>query len=68
MLSGIKVRWAAGGSAGLLFLFATAMTISGLPQASWAVYVLSAAAFALTTTDASLFSVDSLMTSNEPTR
>jgi hypothetical protein len=34
----------------LLFLFAAAMTMSGLPQAEWAVYVQSAEAFALTTT------------------
>jgi len=58
MLLGIKTRWAAGGSAVLLCLFATAMTISGLSQASWAVYVLSAGALALATTDASLLSVD----------
>ena len=63
MLLGIKTRWASGGSAVLLCLFATAMTISGLSQADWAVYVLSAGAFALATTDASLLSVDSFMAS-----
>jgi hypothetical protein len=39
------------------------MTISGLSQASWAVYVLSAGAAALTTADASLLSVDSVLAS-----
>jgi thiosulfate dehydrogenase [quinone] large subunit len=63
MLLGIKTRWAAGGSALLLCLFATAMTISGLSQAEWAVYVLSAGAFALATSDASLLSVDSFIAS-----
>jgi putative oxidoreductase len=61
MLFGIKTRWATRGSAALLFLFATAMTISGLSQAEWAVYVLSAGALALATTDASLLSVDSVI-------
>lgn len=61
MLLGIKTRWAAAGSALLLCLFATAMTISGLSQAEWAVYVLSAGAFTLATTDASLLSVDRLV-------
>src|SRR5262245_2146767 len=64
ILFGIKTRWAAAGSAVLLFLFATAMTISGLSQAGWAVYVLSAGALTLATTDASLLSVDSLIASN----
>jgi uncharacterized membrane protein YphA (DoxX/SURF4 family) len=68
ILFGIKTRWAAGGSAVLLFFFATAMTISGLSQAEWAVYVLSAGAFALTTTDASLLSVDRLMAPTEASR
>ena len=63
MLFGINTRWAARGSAALLFLFATAMTISGLSQAEWAVYVLSAGALALSTTDASLLSVDSVIAS-----
>jgi putative oxidoreductase len=66
ILLGIKTRWAARGSAVLLFLFATAMTISGLSQATWAVYVLSAGAFALATSDASLLSVDSFVASPEP--
>jgi hypothetical protein len=34
------------------------MTTSGLSQASWAVYVLSAGALVLATTDASFLSVD----------
>jgi uncharacterized membrane protein YphA (DoxX/SURF4 family) len=63
MLLGIKTRWASAGSAVLLCLFATAMTMSGLSQAEWAVYVLAAGAFALATTDASLLSVDSVMAS-----
>jgi uncharacterized membrane protein YphA (DoxX/SURF4 family) len=61
MLLGIGTRWAAAGSAVLLCLFATAMTISGLSQATWAVYVLSAGALVLATTDASLLSVDRAM-------
>jgi hypothetical protein len=44
------------------------MTISGLSQAEWAVYVLSAGAFALTTTDASLLSVDRLMAPTKASR
>jgi uncharacterized membrane protein YphA (DoxX/SURF4 family) len=63
MLLGIMTRWAAAGSAVLLFLFATAMTASGLSQAEWAVYVLSAGAFALATIDASFVSVDRLLAS-----
>jgi uncharacterized membrane protein YphA (DoxX/SURF4 family) len=61
ILLGFKTRWAAAGSSALLFLFATAMTVSGLSQAEWAVYVLSAGAFALATIDASFLSVDRLL-------
>ena len=61
ILLGFKTRWAAAGSAVLLFFFATAMTISGLSQAEWAVYVLSAGAFALATIDASFVSVGRLL-------
>ena len=41
----------------------TLNAISGLSQAGWAVYVLSAGALVLATTDASLLSVDSLIAS-----
>jgi uncharacterized membrane protein YphA (DoxX/SURF4 family) len=68
LLLGIKTQWVAGASAALLFLFATAMTISGLSQASWAVYVLSAGAVALTTADSSLLSVDGLLALREVPR
>jgi uncharacterized membrane protein YphA (DoxX/SURF4 family) len=63
ILLGIKTRWSAVGSGVLLFFFATAMAISGLSQAEWAVYVLSAGAFALATIDASFLSVDRLLAS-----
>jgi len=62
MLLGIRVRFAAVGSGVLLFMFATAMTISGLSQFEWAVYVLAAGSLALATVDASLLSVDSILT------
>ena len=68
MLLGIKTRWAAGGSAALLLLFAAAMTMSGVSQAGWAVYVLSAGALALTRSNASSLSVDSLMALAEASR
>jgi uncharacterized membrane protein YphA (DoxX/SURF4 family) len=58
MILGLETKWAAAGSAILLCLFATAMTGSGLSHASWAVYVLSAGALVLATTDASVLSVD----------
>jgi uncharacterized membrane protein YphA (DoxX/SURF4 family) len=54
MLLGIQTRWACAGSAILLFLFATAMTISRLSQFEWAVYVLSFGSWALATVDASM--------------
>jgi putative oxidoreductase len=60
MLLGISTRNAAIGSAILFFLFATAMTISGLSQFAYAVYLMSAAALSLATVDASLLSVDTL--------
>ena len=60
LLLGFRIRWSALVSAGLLFLFATAMTISGLSQFSYGVYAMSAGAWALSTVDASCISVDSL--------
>lgn len=60
MLLGIFIRSAAIGSAVLLFLFATAMTISGLSQFAYAVYLMSAGALSLATVDASFLSVDAL--------
>jgi uncharacterized membrane protein YphA (DoxX/SURF4 family) len=58
MLLGIRIRWAAAGSAALLFLFATAMTISGLSQFAYGVYMVCAGAATLSVTDASLISFD----------
>lgn len=60
MLLGISIRKAALGSAILLFLFATAMTISGLSQFSYGVYLMCAGALALSTTGAPLLGLDSL--------
>ncbi len=45
----------------LLFLFGTAMTISGFSQFAYGVYLMAAGALALSTVDASLLSVDSLL-------
>src|SRR5262249_28114306 len=50
---GMRVRLAALASGILLFMFATAMTISGLTQFDWAVYVLSMGGLTLATVDAS---------------
>lgn len=58
MLLGIRIAWAAAGSAGLLFLFATAMTISGLSQFSYGVYMMCAGAAVLSVVDASFLSFD----------
>jgi hypothetical protein len=60
LLLGFRIRWFALVSAGLLFLFASAMTISGLSQFSYGVYAMSAGAWAVSTVDASCISVDSL--------
>jgi uncharacterized membrane protein YphA (DoxX/SURF4 family) len=65
MFFGFKTRWASAGSAILLFLFATSMVVSGLSQFEWAVYVLAAGAFMLTTVDATLLSIDSTMPGKE---
>jgi uncharacterized membrane protein YphA (DoxX/SURF4 family) len=65
MFFGLKTRWVSAGSAVLLFMFATSMVISGLSQFDWAVYVLSAGAFILATVDATLLSIDSIMTWKE---
>jgi uncharacterized membrane protein YphA (DoxX/SURF4 family) len=61
MLIGLKVRLAATGSALLLFVFATAMVLSGLSQFQYAVYLMSVTAWALATIDASVFSVDAYL-------
>jgi uncharacterized membrane protein YphA (DoxX/SURF4 family) len=55
---GIRIRWAATGAAALLFLFATAMTISGLSQFAYGVYMMCAGAATLSITDASFMSLD----------
>lgn len=61
MLLGIRIRYATIGSAILLFLFATAMTISGLSQFSYGVYLMCAGALSLATIDASFLSIDALL-------
>jgi putative oxidoreductase len=61
MLLGISIRNAAIGSAILLFLFATAMTVSALSQFAYGVYLMSAGALSLATIDASFLSVDALI-------
>ena len=61
LLFGICLPFAAIGSAILLFLFATAMTISGFSQFSYGVYLMAAGALALSTVDASLLSVDAFL-------
>ncbi|HMI57075.1 MAG TPA: hypothetical protein VK511_03420 [Gemmatimonadaceae bacterium] len=60
MLAGVRVRLASVGSALLLFTFATAMVMSGLSEMQYGVYLMSIAAWALATTDASALSVDKL--------
>jgi putative oxidoreductase len=60
LLFGVEIHFAALGSAALLFLFGTAMTISGFSQFSYGVYLMAAGSLALSTVDASLLSVDSL--------
>lgn len=61
LLLGWRIRWFALGSAALLFLFATAMTISGFSQFAYGVYAMAAGAWALSTVDASLISVDGML-------
>ena len=60
MLLGVRVRFASVGSALLLFIFATAMVLSGLSQLQYGVYLMSIAAWTLATVDASALSVDSI--------
>ena len=61
LLFGIYLSFAAIGSAILLFLFATAMTISGFSQFSYGVYLMAAGALALSTVDASSLSLDAFL-------
>lgn len=61
MLLGVRVPFASLGSALLLFTFATAMVLSGLSQMQYGVYLMSIAAWALATVDASALSVDSIL-------
>jgi uncharacterized membrane protein YphA (DoxX/SURF4 family) len=61
MLLGTFIPGAAIASSALLFLFATAMTISGFSQFAYGVYLMAAGALALSTVDASLLSVDALL-------
>lgn len=58
MLLGIRIRWSAAGSAVLLFLFGTAMTISSLSQFSYGVYLICAGAAVLSVIDASFLGLD----------
>ena len=60
MLAGVRVRLASVGSALLFFTFATAMVLSGLSEMQYGVYLMSIAAWALATIDASALSVDAL--------
>lgn len=62
LLLGITLRIASVGSAILLFLFATAMTVSGLSQFSYGVYLMSAGALSLAVIDSSFLSLDALIT------
>jgi uncharacterized membrane protein YphA (DoxX/SURF4 family) len=61
MLLGVRVRTAAAGSAALLFIFGTAMVISGLSQFEYGVYLMAAGALSLASVDASALSVDSVV-------
>ena len=65
MFCGFKTRWASAGSAILLFMFGTSMVVSGLSQFDWAVYVLAAGAATLSTVDAALLSIDSIVLKKE---
>ncbi|MBF5042192.1 MULTISPECIES: DoxX family membrane protein [Myxococcaceae] len=51
LLLGVRPRLAAAGAALLLLAFATAMVLSGLSQAEYAVYLMAAGAGALATAD-----------------
>ncbi len=61
LLLGVRIPLTAMGSAALLFLFGTAMTISGFSQFAYGVYLLAAGAMALSAVDASLLSVDAVL-------
>jgi putative oxidoreductase len=61
LLFGVGIQFVALGSAALLFSFGTAMTLSGFSQFAYGVYLMAAGALALSTVDASLLSVDSLL-------
>ncbi|MDQ2835662.1 MAG: DoxX family protein [Acidobacteriota bacterium] len=65
LLLGVRLSLAALGSAALLFLFGTAMTISGFSQFAYSVYLMAAGALALSTVDASLLSLDALLSSRK---
>jgi hypothetical protein len=61
LLLGIRISAMAIGSSIMLFLFATAMTVSGLSQFAYGVYMMAAGAFAISTVNASWLSVDSFL-------
>ncbi|HEX3435512.1 MAG TPA: hypothetical protein VHT24_02015 [Pseudacidobacterium sp.] len=61
LLLGIYLRYAAVGSALLLAAFATAMTISGLSQFKYSVYLMAAGALYLASVDVSFLSIDAFV-------
>jgi len=61
LLLGVRISLTAMASAALLFLFGTAMTISGFSQFAYGVYLMAAGAMTLSTVDASLLSVDAVL-------
>jgi len=61
MLLGLFSRQAAAGSAVLLAMFATAMGISGLSHFQYAVYLMAAGAWVLSTVDPSPLSLDAVI-------
>jgi putative oxidoreductase len=61
LMLGLWTSAAAIGSCILLVVFATAMTVSGLSQFAYSVYLMAAGALALATVEASWLSVDSLL-------
>ncbi|MCU1223786.1 MAG: small subunit DoxD [Edaphobacter sp.] len=65
LLLGIRIRAAAIGSAALLLLFGTAMTISGFSQFEYGVYLMAVGMLALSTVDASLLSLDAFTSSKK---
>lgn len=63
LIFGVRIRYAARAATALLLMFGTAMTASGLIESQffYAVFVLAAAAWAVSESDASWLSVDRLV-------